>query len=115
MITYLRKELERFVEENKLPIIGHLNSEVFDIPIYEYVTDTDRPMALCGEPGTAIAFEELHAMGCETFIACGGAGALTNDRKVGETIEKIVSCLKEMEVPFKTGKTWTTDAIYAGT
>ena len=88
---------------------------MFDIPIYEDVTDTDRPMALCGEPGTAIAFEELHAMGCETFIVCGGAGALTNDRKVGETIEKIVSCLKEMEVPFKTGKTWTTDAIYAGT
>lgn len=36
VITYLRKELEHFVEENKLPIIGHLNSEVFDIPIYEY-------------------------------------------------------------------------------
>ena len=33
VITYLRKELEQFVEENKLPIIGYLNSEVFDIPI----------------------------------------------------------------------------------
>ena len=35
VITYLRKELEQFVEENQLPIIGYLNSEVVDIPIYE--------------------------------------------------------------------------------
>ena len=135
VITYLRKELEQFVEENKLPIIGYLNSEVFDIPIYEYATDTDRlciTMALCGAPGAAVALEELYAMGCETFIVCGGAGALTNDSKVGEiivpvsairdegtsyhylapsreiechkeTARKVVSYLKEMEVPFKTG------------
>lgn len=66
VITYLRKELEHFVEENKLPIIGHLNSEVFDIPIYEYANDTDRlciTMALCGAPGAAVALEELYAMG----------------------------------------------------
>lgn len=89
VITYLRKELEHFCKENKLPIIGHLNSEVFDIPIYEYANDTDRlciTMALCGAPGAAVALEELYAMGCETFIVCGGAGALTNDSKVGEII-----------------------------
>lgn len=58
VITYLRKELEHFCKENKLPIIGHLNSEVFDIPIYEYANDTDRlciTMALCGAPGAAVA------------------------------------------------------------
>ena len=147
VITYLRKELERFVEEHKLPIIGYLNSEVFDIPIYEYVTETDRlciTMALCGGPGAAVALEELHAMGCEKFIVCGGAGALTSDSKVGEIIvpvsavrdegtsyhylapsreiechkeaaRRVVSCLKEMGIPFKTGKTWTTDAIYRET
>lgn len=89
VITYLRRELERFAEENKLPVIGYLKSEVFDIPIYEYVTDTERlciTMALCGGPGAAVALEELYAMGCETFIVCGGAGALTNDSKVGEII-----------------------------
>ena len=114
---------------------------------YEYANDTDRlciTMALCGAPGAAVALEELYAMGCETFIVCGGAGALTNDSKVGEiivpvsavrdegtsyhylapsreiechkeTVEKVVSYLKEMEVPFKTGKTWTSDAIYRET
>lgn len=147
VITYLGKELNRFAEEHKLPIIGCLNSEVFDIPIYEYVDGADRiciTMALCGGPGAAVAFEELHAMGCETFIVCGGAGALTNESKVGEivvpvsavrdegtsyhylepsreiecckeTVEKVAACLKEMKIPFKTGKTWTSDAIYRET
>ena len=32
-----------------------------------------------------------------------------------ETVEKVVSCLKEIGIPFKTGKTWTNDAIYRET
>lgn len=147
VITYLGKELNQFVEEHKLPVIGYLNSEVFDIPIYEYIDGTERlciTMALCGGPGAAVALEELHAMGCETFIVCGGAGTLINDSKVGEivvpvsairdegtsyhylepsreiechkeSVEKVVSRLKEMGIPFKTGKTWTNDAIYRET
>lgn len=147
VITYLKKELELFVKEHGLPIIGYLNSEVVDIPIYELIDGTDSiciTMALCGGPGAAVALEELYAMGCETFIVCGGAGALTNDSKVGEivvpfsavrdegtsyhylepsreiechkeTFEKVISYLREMGIPFKTGKTWTNDAIYRET
>lgn len=147
VITYLRKELEQFAEEHKLPVIGYLNSEVVDLPIYEYTDGADRlciTMGFCGGPGAAVTLEELHAMGCETFMVCGGAGALFNDSRVGEivvpvsavrdegtsyhylepsreiechkeTVEKVISCLKEMEVPFKTGKTWTNDAIYRET
>lgn len=51
VITFFRKELEQFVAENNLPVIGYLNSEVFDIPIYEYVYGKDRlciTMAFCG-------------------------------------------------------------------
>ena len=83
-------------------------------------------------------------MGCKKFIICGGAGALTKDTKVGEiiipisairdegtsyhylepsreiechkeTVEIVVSCLKQMGIPFTTGKTWTSDAIYRET
>ena len=43
-------------------------------------------MAFCGGPGAAVTLEELHAMGCEKFIICGGAGALTKESKVGEII-----------------------------
>lgn len=147
VITFFRKELDQFVAENNLPVIGYLNSEIFDIPIYEYVYDSDRlciTMAFCGAPGAAVSIEELHAMGCEKFIVCGGAGALAKDSKVGEiivsvsavrdegtsyhylepsseiechkeTVEMVVSCMKQMGIPFTTGKTWTSDAIYRET
>ena len=36
VVTFFRKELEQFVSENNLPVIGCLNSEVLDISIYEY-------------------------------------------------------------------------------
>lgn len=147
VITFFRKELDQFVAENHLPVIGHLNSEVFDIPIYEYAYGEEKlciTMAFCGAPGAAVTLEELHAMGCKTFIICGGAGALTKDSKVGEiivpvsavrdegtsyhylepsreiechkeTVEMVISCLKQMGIPFTTGKTWTSDAIYRET
>lgn len=147
VVTFFRKELDRFAGENNLPIIGYLHSEVFDIPIYEYAHSAGKlcvTMAFCSAPGAAVSIEELHAMGCRKFIICGGAGALTKDRKVGEimipvsavrdegtsyhyikpsreiecdkeTVEMIVSYLKQKKIPFTTGKTWTTDAIYRET
>ena len=147
MITFFRKELDQFVQENNLPVIGYLNSEIFDIPVYEYSYGADRlciTMAFCGAPGAAVTIEELHAMGCEKFIICGGAGALTKGSKVGEiiipvsairdegtsyhylepsreiechkeTVAFVVSYLKQMGIPFTTGKTWTNDAIYRET
>lgn len=147
VITFFRKELERFAAENDLPVIGYLNSEVLDIPVYEYVSDADRlciTMAFCGAPGAAVSLEELHAMGCEKFIICGAAGALAKGSKVGEiiipvsavrdegtsyhylepsrevechkeTVRTVVSCLEQMGIPFTTGKTWTSDAIYRET
>ena len=36
IITFFRKELEKFAGEHKLPVIGQLHSEVLDIPIYKY-------------------------------------------------------------------------------
>ena len=32
-----------------------------------------------------------------------------------ETVETVISCLKQMGIPFTTGKTWTSDAIYRET
>jgi len=67
VITFFRKELNQFVEDKKLPVIGHLYSEVLDIPIYEYRTSTKRiciTMPFSTAPGAAGTIEELHAMGC---------------------------------------------------
>ena len=147
VITFFRKELNAFVEEKKLPVIGHLHSEVLDIPIYEYGTPANRmciTMPFSTAPGAAGTIEELHAMGCNEFIICGGAGSIKKDSKVGEiivpiaavrdegtsyhylepsrevechraTADYVVSGLKKLGIPFTTGKTWTTDAMYRET
>ena len=147
VITFFRKELNQFAEDKKLPEIGYLHSEVLDIPIYEYDTSTERiciTMAFCGAPGAAVTLEELHAMGCEKFIICGGAGSIKKDSKVGEiivpvaavrdeetsyhylepsrevechkaTVDFVVSGLEKLGIPYTTGKTWTSDAIYRET
>lgn len=147
VITFFRKELTQLVEDKQLPVIGHLHSEVLDIPIYEYYTPSERiciAMAFCGAPGAVVTLEELHAMGCNKFIICGGAGSIKKDSKVGEiivpiaavrdegtsyhylepsrevechkaTVDSVVSGLEKLGIPYTTGKTWTTDAIYRET
>lgn len=147
VITFFRKELEQFVKDNDLSVIGYLHSEVLDIPIYDYRQGEEHlcfTMPFSTAPGAAGTIEELHAMGCQKFVICGGAGALVNGSKVGEIIiptsavrdegtsyhyieasreitchggalETAVSTLTEMGIPFILGKTWTTDAMYRET
>ena len=144
VITFFRKELEQLVEEKKLPIIGHLNSEVLDIPIYGYNDSICITMPFSTAPGAAGTIEELHAMGCDKFIVCGGAGSIKKDSQLGEIIvpvaavrdegtsyhylepsrevechkaaaEHVISGLEKLGIPYTTGKTWTTDAMYRET
>ena len=98
VITFFRKELNQFVEEKNLPVIGYLHSEVLDIPIYAYTTPTKSiciTMPFSTAPGAAGTIEELHAMGCNEFIICGGAGSIKKDSKVGEIIVPIAAVRDE--------------------
>lgn len=144
VITFFRKELDQLVEEKKLPVIGHLNSEVLDIPIYGYNESICITMPFSTAPGAAGTVEELHAMGCDKFIVCGGAGSIKKDSRVGEIIvplaavrdegtsyhylepsrevechkaaaNHVISGLEKLGIPYTTGKTWTTDAMYRET
>lgn len=147
IITFFRRELTQFVSEHKLPIIGYLHSEVLNIPIYDYRCANGQfciTLPFSTAPGAAGTIEELHAMGCNKFVVCGGAGALVKGSQVGEIIiptsavrdegtsyhyiepsreitchigalETAAKILTEKGVPFTTGKTWTTDAMYRET
>lgn len=147
VITFFRKELNEFVANNNLAVIGHLHSEVLDIPIYEYNLSKERiciTMPFSTAPGAAGTIEELHAMGCSKFIICGGAGSIKKDSTVGEiivpiaavrdegtsyhylepsrevechkaTADFVISGLEKLGIPYTTGKTWTTDAMYRET
>jgi uridine phosphorylase len=97
-----------------------------------------------GAPLAAAFLEELIARGVTAVIACGGAGILVPDVAVGHVIvptaairdegtsyhylpasrevepsevavKAIVATLERHGVPFVTGKTWTTDALYRET
>lgn len=97
-----------------------------------------------GAPLSAGLLEEVIAFGCKKFIACGGAGVLVKEIAVGNLIvvsaairdegvsyhylppgrevtanengkQALIKILKERTIPFRTGKTWTTDAPYRET
>ena len=97
-----------------------------------------------GAPLAAGLLEEGIAFGCKKFIACGGCGVLDKDISVGNLIvvsgairdegvsyhylpadreviadEAAVTVLSalldERKIPYRVGKTWTTDAPYRET
>jgi uridine phosphorylase len=97
-----------------------------------------------GAPLSAGLLEECIAFGCRKFIACGGAGVLDKDIAVGHLIvvtaalrdegvsyhylpparevsanpvvvDVLAKTLDQSGVPYRLGKTWTTDAPYRET
>jgi uridine phosphorylase len=95
-------------------------------------------------PFAAGLLEEVICLGSRKFVACGGAGVLVPTIAVGhvvvptaavrdegtsyhylppgrevapsaEAVAAIETVLKRREVPYLTGKTWTTDAVYRET
>jgi uridine phosphorylase len=97
-----------------------------------------------GAPLAAGFLEEVIAYGCKVFVACGGSGALVPELTMGhvvlptsavrdegtsyhylpiarevapspEAVSALTATLERHGVPYVTGKTWTTDAIYRET
>jgi uridine phosphorylase len=97
-----------------------------------------------GAPLAAGFLEELIAHGVRAFVACGGAGVLVPELALGhvivptlavrdegtsyhylpasrevaaspEAVSAIMGVLERHGIPFVTGKTWTTDALYRET
>lgn len=127
--------------------VHHLVSEIGRNPVYELAINDQRLIVIhpgVGAPLAAAFLEEVIALGCRKFIACGGAGVLMPEIAVGhvviptsavrdegtsyhylppsrevpasvEAIAAIEATLEKHHVPYVTGKTWTTDAIYRET
>jgi uridine phosphorylase len=97
-----------------------------------------------GAPLAAGFLEELIALGCRAFVAAGGAGVLVPKLALGhvivptaairdegtsyhylppsrevaadrDAVAAIIATLVGHQVPYVTGKTWTTDALYRET
>lgn len=97
-----------------------------------------------GSPFVAACLEELIAFGCRKFVACGAAGVLDKtlargtvvipnaavrdegtsyhylppgrEIQVEPGVVSTLECtLQSSDIPYRVGKTWTTDAIYRET
>ena len=122
-------------------------SEIGRHPVYEVDIDGKRLVVFhpgVGAPLAAAFLEEVIALGCRKFIACGGAGVLDSSVAMGHAIvptaaireegtsyqylppgrevsadpqgvAALEAVLKSYQVKYLLAKTWTTDAIYRET
>ena len=147
VICFFGEVLEKIIREYGARIVVENRWEDGPHPLYE-ISFQDRRLAFfhpgVGAPVAAGLLEEVIALGCRKFIACGGCGVLEKEIAVGHLIvvsgavrdegvsyhylppareigaqpagiRALTETLDRREVPYRTGKTWTTDAPYRET
>lgn len=147
VVCFFQDVITKLHQENRLKLVKHLRSEIGNHPIYELDVDGKRLGLFhpgVGAPLAAGFLEELIALGCARFIACGGAGVLDREIAVGHIIvprcavrdegtsyhylppareveatpgavAAIERVLTQNHCNYIVAKTWTTDAIYRET
>ncbi|MEO8288361.1 MAG: nucleoside phosphorylase [Chloroflexota bacterium] len=144
---FFQDVISRLASDHKAEIITHLQSEMGTNPVYRLEID-GQPITVfhpgVGAPLAAGFLEEVIALGCNRFIACGGAGVLDSSLVVGhvivpysavrddgtsyhylppsrevaaspQAVAAIEATLTKHNVDYIVAKTWTTDAIYRET
>jgi len=147
VLSFFSEANNKIVTEYPNKIISNFLSEGINYPLYE-LEYKDGKIALIqaavGSPLAAGQIDELSAMGCKKFIACGMCGVLRKDLAVGHLIiptaavrdegasyhyiepareitangrvvRIIENTLSEKKLPYIKAKTWTTDAFYRET
>jgi uridine phosphorylase len=147
ILCFFSEVIDKIIKEYPHKIISYLKSEGFNYPLYEldYKGEKIALIQACvGAPLAAGQIEELTAMGCKKFIACGMCGILQKELAVGHLIipitavrdegtsyhyvkpsreidanERVVKIIEdtflEKNIPYIKAKTWTTDALYRET
>lgn len=147
VLCFFQDVIEALQAAGQLRPLYRLGSEIGPNIVYE-MDFNDQPLTLChpgvGAPLAAGFLEELIALGCRTFIACGGCGVLDGTIGAGEVfvpamavrdegtsyhylppgevaaaapeaIAAIEQTLAAHQIPYRVGQTWTTDAPYRET
>lgn len=147
VLCFFPEVLQKLADGGQLQPIGHMYIESGHNPVYHLEIEGQTLTVThpgVGGPVAAFYLEILIANGCQTFVACGGAGVLHNDLAMGHVIVPttavrdegtsyhylppsrevaasadmvavIERTLQARHVPFTSGKTWTTDAIFRET
>jgi uridine phosphorylase len=147
IICFFQEALAKVCRERQARVIATLRWEDAPHPLHEIDVDGKRLAVLhpgVGAPIAAGLLEEVIALGCRKFVACGGAGVLDKDIAVGhilvpasavrdegtsyhylaparevkaspEGIAAIERVLRAQQIDYVVSKTWTTDAPYRET
>lgn len=147
VVCFFQDVITKLSQQHKARVIKHLKSEIGTHPIFEFDLDTKRLAVFhpgVGAPLAAGLLEEVIALGCKKFIACGGAGVLDGTLSIGHIIvptaairdegtsyhylpparevnahpagvAAIEKVLQAHHCEYVLSKTWTTDAIYRET
>ena len=147
VLCFFSEAIDKIIGEYPHKIIFWFKSEGINYPLYELDYKGEKIsliQACAGAPLAAGQIEELSALGCKKFIACGMCGVLKKELTVGHLIipiaavrdegtsyhyitpsreitanEHIVDIIEgiflEKDVPYIKAKTWTTDAFYRET
>jgi uridine phosphorylase len=147
VVCFFQDVITKLSQQHQAKVIKHLKSEIGSHPIFEFNLDAKRLAVFhpgVGAPLAAGLLEEVIALGCKKFIACGGAGVLDGTLSMGHIIvptaairdegtsyhylppgrevsadpEGIAAIEKVLQVhhcEYILSKTWTTDAIYRET
>lgn len=147
VMCFFQDVLTQMAADGRFQIVHHLGSEIGLAPVYEMDVAGERIAVVhpgVGAPLAGAFLEEMIALGCRDFIACGGCGVLNDTLGLGhvvvpatavrdegvsyhylppsrevaassEAVQAIEQALQKHHVPYIVGKTWTIDAIYRET
>jgi uridine phosphorylase len=147
VLCFFQDVIRSLREQYAFVTIHTLVSEIGPNAVYQFEIE-GRPLVVF-HPGVGSALagsflDELIALGCRKFIACGGAGVLDSSIEMGhvlvpqsavrdeglsyhylppsrevaahpQAIQAIIATLKKHNVPYTLTKTWTTDGVYRET
>ncbi|MBQ3062318.1 MAG: nucleoside phosphorylase [Clostridia bacterium] len=145
IVVFSAKFCSLFLKKHNAQEIGYLSGGGLSHPIYKFEykgAEIGFFTTVMGGAGSSAYLEELIALGGERFLFFGSCGALDKDIAEGNLLvptsayrdegvsyhyaeasdyleiksaPKLTKILDDMHIPYKTTKTWTTDAFYRET
>jgi uridine phosphorylase len=150
VMTFFGGVLRKLLEEGRLEKFQELllpSPAVYPNEVYRIEFEGQSLVVAHPGVGAALAagtLEELIAMGCRKFVACGSSGVLKPELKRGaviipdkavrdegasyhycppareiemkkDVLRKLVKVLEKHKIDYEIGKTWTTDGFYRET
>jgi uridine phosphorylase len=147
VLCFYQEAIQKILGEYAHKVVAYFTAACLEFPLYEVEYKGQKValmLAAVGAPLAGAQIDELTALGCKKFIACGSCGVLQKEIAVGHLIiptsavrdegtsyhyvqpsreieadscvvQTIEETFLEQKVPYIKAKTWTTDAFYRET